>query len=246
MTNDISRLVERIESLERKVDDLEKNLANKQVNRASTSSESIALDQLDLTAWTQPYAIAVLEVSDTWIELHEQSARPQLQRLIRQVVDEEGPVTEHLIIDRVRRAWGLKRAGGRVQEAFDQAIRQLVARGLAERVEDALVAPNTPTDKVRVPTEDESTKRGAEDVPLVEMVEALAEITKRAPASMAEGDLTMACAKVFGWNRRGGAIQIRLEKALEIALNSGRLQPATLEKSALCAQKSSFGGVTNG
>lgn len=180
-----------------------------------------ALGSIDASSWTEPYSAAQLEAAETWIELHEQSARPQLQRLIRQVVDEEGPVTERLALDRVRRAWGLRRAGGRVQEAFDQSVRQLLARGLIERTEDALQAPGTELVAVRVPTDDEATRRGAEDVPVVELALAIARAAATAGRPVDEDDLTMQVAKLLGWTRRGGAIQERLDAALAFAAREG-------------------------
>ncbi|MBC7460888.1 MAG: DUF3320 domain-containing protein, partial [Thermoleophilia bacterium] len=126
----------------------------------------------------------------------------------------EGPVTERLVLDRVRRAWGLRRAGGRVQEAFEQAVRQLVARALVERVGDALQVPGRPLTVVRVPDPaDDDTKRGAEDVPLVELVKALERVRSQL-GKVSDDELTMQVAKVFGWTRRGGAIQERLDVAL--------------------------------
>jgi hypothetical protein len=167
--------------------------------------------------------VAELSVDETWIELHETSARPQLQRLIRQVVEEEGPVTDRLALDRVRRAWGLRRAGGRVQEAFDQALRQLVARSLIERDGDAVGMPGARLDHVRVPGEDEATKRGAEDVPLVELALALRLALGELGGRANVDDLTMQVARLFGWTRRGGAIQERLDAALEHAAEQGAL-----------------------
>src|SRR5688572_561689 len=118
----VQRLTARIDALEARVAQLESGRAPARRSGGSGGSGGSADGgELDARSWTQPYVVAELEVAETWIELHEPSARPQLQRLVRQVVEEEGPVTERLVLDRVRRAWGLKRAGGRVQEAFDQA-----------------------------------------------------------------------------------------------------------------------------
>jgi len=129
-------------------------------------------------------------------------------------VEVEGPVTERLALDRVRRAWGLKRAGGRVQEAFDQSLRQLVSRGLVERVGDALQVPGRELTVVRVPDPgNEETRRGADDVPLVELAAALKAVRSQL-GKLADDELTMHVAKLFGWTRRGGAIQERLDAAL--------------------------------
>jgi hypothetical protein len=219
----VEELVARVASLEARVAVLESGGPAPRRQRATSSASGGAGDTLGSVDWTTPYVVAELSVDETWIELHETSARPQLQRLIRQVVEEEGPVTDRLALDRVRRAWGLRRAGGRVQEAFDQALRQLVARSLIVRDGDAVGMPGARLDHVRVPTGDEATKRGAEDVPLVELALALrlalGELGGRADVD----DLTMQVAKLFGWTRRGGAIQERLDAALEHAAAQGAL-----------------------
>lgn len=178
---------------------------------------------LDTFAFTTRYEVAALEVAESWIELHEHSARPQLQRLIREVVEAEGPVTERLVLDRVRRAWGLRRAGGRVQDAFDQAVRQLTARGLVERAGDALRMPGRELRIVRVPDpDDEETRRSAEDVPQLELGLAIEQVARQL-GPIAEGELTMLVAKLFGWTRRGGSIQERLDGALAAARQDGRV-----------------------
>ncbi|MCW2925311.1 MAG: hypothetical protein JWM98_2715 [Thermoleophilia bacterium] len=221
---DTSSLEERIASLEARVAALEGARGDRPVPRrgASGGSSGGSSSGLDGAGWTEPYPVAPIEAAETWIELHELSARPQLQRLIRQVVEVEGPVTDRLVLDRVRRAWGLRRAGGRVAEAFDQAVRQLLARGLVERTEDALVEPGRVLHVVRVPGDDEATRRGAEEVPLVELSLALG-LAARVRGETDEDELTMAVAKLLGWTRRGGAIQERLDAALAHAEAAGAI-----------------------
>lgn len=230
----VSELEARLAALEARVATLEGSgggAARSRAHAATSGSTSAARGTLDARGWTSRYEAAQLEVAETWIELHEQSARPQLQRLIRQVVEEEGPVTERLVLDRVRRAWGLRRAGGRVQEAFDQAVRQLLARALVERDGDALRVPGSELPRVRVPGEDEASRRAAEDVPLVELASAIGHAA-RALGRCEVDELTMQVAKVFGWTRRGGSIQERLDAAVSragqegaVELRDGRIAP---------------------
>lgn len=223
---DVRALLERIDELEARVAALEHGASpsgGARAQRRGSGGEGRSVEVVDASGWSRAYEPAELEVSETWIELHEQSARPQLQRLVRRVVEVEGPVTERLALDRVRRAWGLKRAGGRVQEAFDQTVRQLVARGIVERSADALVTPGQELDAVRVPTEDEATRRGAEDVPLAELALALRCAVEGVGGSGPEDELTMAVAKLLGWTRRGGAIQTRFDAAIDHAVAAGIL-----------------------
>jgi hypothetical protein len=229
-SEDLQALLARVEQLETRVQALESGGST--ASRRSSSS-SAAIGDLDSSEWTQPYEIAQLEVSETWIELHEPSARPQLQRLLRQVIEVEGPITERLALDRVRRAWGLRRAGGRVQEAFEQAVRQLIARTTVERDADALVMPGSRLERVRVPDGDDATKRAAEDVPLVELSLALRRTASALGGGVAVDELTMRVAKLFGWTRRGGAIQERLDAALQAALDGGDIEVADGRVSAV-------------
>jgi hypothetical protein len=220
-----ARLLARIEALEARVANLEAARAGGGAPRRPSGGGSVgASGELEASGWTEPYVVAELEPAETWIELHEASARPQLQRMIRAVVEGEGPVTERLALDRVRRAWGLRRAGGRVQEAFDQAVRQLVARTLVERDGDALQAPGTVLEVVRTPTDDEATRRGAEDVPLVELALAIERALRALGGAADVDDLTMRVAKLLGWTRRGGAIQDRLDAALRRAVERGAIE----------------------
>lgn len=219
LSEQVEALEARIATLEARVESLE--TAGSSARRSSGGTGSSSTFEVDAREWTTPYVVAELEVAETWIELHEMSARPQLQRLIRQVVESEGPVTDRLVLDRVRRAWGLKRAGGRVQEAFDQAVRQLVARALVERDDDALRVPGTSLVTVRVPTAEEATRRGAEEVPRVELALAMVRAAHAAGGSVPIDELTMQVAKLFGWTRRGGAIQERLDGALALARSRG-------------------------
>jgi len=223
-TDQVAALEARVAALEVRLAALERGGGTPRRPSGSGSGSgggSASAGELDASGWTVPYEVSELEVAETWIEVHEVSARPQLQRLIRQVVEHEGPVTEKLALDRVRRAWGLKRAGGRVQEAFDQAVRQLVARSLVERDADALATPGTTLEVVRVPSADEATRRGADEVPLIELALALARVAAASRGAVPVDDLTMQVARLFGWTRRGGAIQERLDAALAIAVERG-------------------------
>jgi hypothetical protein len=120
-----------------------------------------------------------------------------------------------------------------VQEAFEQAVRQLIARTTVERDADALVMPGSRLERVRVPDGDDATKRAAEDVPLVELSLALRRTASALGGGVAVDELTMRVAKLFGWTRRGGAIQERLDAALQAALDGGDIEVADGRVSAV-------------
>lgn len=219
LTEDV--LLERILLLEERVAKLERSRSLSSSAKSSATPQGAAINaaKLDLTGWTKPYEIAELEPAETWIELHEPSARPHLQRMIREVVSIEGPITERLALDRVRRAWGLRRAGGRVQQAFEQAVRQLAARTLIERDGDSLLLPGKKLDAVRVPSNVDESRRGADEVPLSELLLAMQMITTASSGDgVLQDELMALVAKLMGWTRRGGAITERLDAALALGV----------------------------
>ncbi len=54
-------------------------------------------------------------------QIHEKST-PELANVVTQIVDMEGPVHISEVIRRIRVAWGIKRAGKRIQDAITDAI----------------------------------------------------------------------------------------------------------------------------
>lgn len=64
---------------------------------------------------------AIIRPAHIATELHD-APRGILSALAEQVVDVEGPVHIDEIVARIRAAWGLKRAGGRIQTAIEQAV----------------------------------------------------------------------------------------------------------------------------
>ncbi len=80
-------------------------------------------------------------------ELH-QTPTSVLTRLVEEAVAVEGPVHAQEVINRLRDAWGLKRAGSRIQEAVEVAIGVAVNLGRLQRDGQFLSGPGT-TPKVR-------------------------------------------------------------------------------------------------
>ncbi len=238
---------ERIESLEKRVAELELKLSEMSVTQrrapASRSSTGSPTQSSDTTLWTRPYAVSQLEFGDTWIEMHEPSARPHIQRMIRQVVEEEGPVTDHLILRRIREAWGLKRAGGRVQQVIDQNIRQLISSGVIERCGgDAVCAAGKGTlTHTRVPDEtDPDSRRSIDEIPQTELAFALA-CTAWQLAPVKISDLTMEVSRVFGWSRRGKEIQTVFDELVASMQRDGRIsiEADTVQRPSTCPYNTS-------
>ncbi|WP_276120154.1 DUF3320 domain-containing protein [Pararhizobium qamdonense] len=85
------------------------------------------------------YEEAILS-PDTSVELHEAPLRI-LVELVKQTVEIEGPIHLDEIVTRIRTAWGLQRAGSRIDSHVGNAIRMAVSSGEILRSGDFLLWP---------------------------------------------------------------------------------------------------------
>lgn len=212
-------LEERVEALEQQV----ARLIAAAGTRSTSSTAGSAGGRLAGVAWTTPYEVAVLEAPESWIEMHETSARPHLHRMITTVVTTEGPVVEHLVLRRVREMWGIKRAGTRIQQVFDQAIRQLYTGGKLMRSSGTLTMPGQELLSVRIPGADDVTRRSVDEIPSAELDFAIVKASAELGATPVE-ELTREVAKLFGWTRRGAEIQSLLDAAVARTTDAGLIR----------------------
>lgn len=87
---------------------------------------------------TPKYVEAKLSAART--EIHE-TPIGVLATLVRQVAEVEGPVHRDEIVTRIRMAWGLMRAGGRIDTHVERSIEAAVASGQAVRNGDFIAIP---------------------------------------------------------------------------------------------------------
>ena len=67
-------------------------------------------------------------------EMHQPEAQPDLRRWIVEIVEVEGPIEDDLLLRRLREAWGVGRAGHRIREAFETALKNLIQRQQVNRL----------------------------------------------------------------------------------------------------------------
>lgn len=214
----VARLQQQVEQLEARVAELERRGPARSRGGGGGGGPVVG----PRPEWAVPYQATELEVGETWIEMHEPSARPQLHRLIRQLAEVEGPITDLYALRRVREAWGVKRAGARIQQVFEQALRQLVARGDLRRVGNTVLQPDQQLDAVRVPDSDDTSRRSVDEIPVIELELALRKVVQDA-GRMAPDEATMQVARLFGWTRRGTGIQSTLDAGVQALVNRGEL-----------------------
>lgn len=191
------------------------------VEHLSVEEQTVDFEDEVLT-WTEPYRLAETDPVYTHLEMHLPEARGQLRRLIEQVVRQEGPVHEDRVLQTVRRAWGVGRAGNRIRDAFDWAVHDLTRAGLQRDGDGFLSTKFSQLRVVRVPTDDSDTQREARHIPRAELQLAVSGIVREAN-TVAHDEVSIHVARLFGWRRRGPDVRAALEEAIDALIRDGAL-----------------------
>jgi very-short-patch-repair endonuclease len=212
---------------------IEQAIAGESVRRPAEESaqssdgggDSFELVPLDgIREWTQPYRVAQPRgPRKANLEMYDPQATADLRRMILEVVSVEGPVQEDVVLQRVREAWGRGRAGSRIRDAFEAAIKYLSRRGDVFKTQRGFLAESErPLKAVRVPT-DLNARRRVDEVPKAEMQLAVDHLVRDA-RRVSRDELTREVARLFGWNRRGPDIARALDEAVDFLIQKGRIE----------------------
>jgi hypothetical protein len=183
---------------------------------------------IDLQApppWARLYGVTDLEVQRRYrrLAMHQPEAMPELKRLIADVVEIEAPVHVEVALTRIREAWGAGRAGARIREAFETALRSLAASKAIRISNDFIHSASPRTVAVRVPDPDlPESFRTVAQIPHEELDAAIVMAVREA-RSVVEDELTKHVAGMFGWARRGPEISSAMEKSVRRLLRRGAL-----------------------
>ena len=157
-------------------------------------------------------------------EIHEEDAKSNLRKIVLGVVQTEGPVHVDIVVRRTARAWGIARAGNRVEAAVAGSIKELCSDKRLTRKGKFLSLPTAgrrPSIRRPDPAVHESV-RGVEHIPPQEIEEAISVMLKHA-LSLPEEDLMSEVARLFGFRRTGKMIRSTLKKAITRMVRKGRL-----------------------
>jgi REase_MTES_1575/Protein of unknown function (DUF4011)/AAA domain/Protein of unknown function (DUF3320) len=179
-----------------------------------TEFEAVSLDEAP--TWTVPYRVATPDLHPGRLpEMHQPEAQWPLRQAIKDVVTTEGPVLDALVLRRVREAWGVGRAGRRIRDAFDTAVRALVRAGSVTLDRHGFLSlQETTIETVRIPGDNPEARRSADEIPPDELRLAVINLARDARRVRRE-ELTFEVARLFGWNRRGADITAALDRALD-------------------------------
>jgi hypothetical protein len=145
-----------------------------------------------------------------------------LTALVEEAVRIEGPVHADEVIDRIRDAWGLKRAGGRIQQAVETAIDVAVRTGRIERTADFLTIPNAPIRVRDRSTAVSASLRRADRLPPAEIAAAALRIV-RANFGASREQAVQAVARAFGIKATSAVVRNILEAEIDRMVEQGTL-----------------------
>lgn len=176
----------------------------------------------DAAAGSLPYVEAVLErPRHITCELHE-APTGILTALVVEAVGIEGPVHVDEIIDRIRDAWGLKRAGGRIQQAVEAGIDIAVKTGKVERDGVFLTIPGAPV-RIRDRSATSSlTLRRADILPPTEIRAAILDIIQINFGATSD-QVVQAVSRMFGIRSTSAPVRSVIETEIGALVSDGTL-----------------------
>lgn len=189
---------------------------------ATPAAETTAItaankDQLD-------YEIAVLELvrtssSDDFMQY---SNRHKILSQLKEVIEKESPISKNLLIKRVLAAWGISRAGSRLNAQFEILLPELnLKKSSTNGITFYWHKEHDPLsfNWYRVP-KNLLYKREAEDLPKEEVANAVRAVLIN-QISLTKNELMRETAKLFGFSRTGSNVEQAMLHGIDYALQRG-------------------------
>ena len=151
--------------------------------------------------------------------------RKKISRVVRTILEKEAPVSRKLLLRKVLGAFGISRAGARVEGIFSAVLER--EEKVVTRDEDREFywkkEQNPDEYAIYRVGEDESGRRSMDDIPSREIQNAALEVLRQ-QGSMTRADLVRETAKKFGFSRLGNVIESVVGYVLQESLDKGLLQ----------------------
>ena len=147
---------------------------------------------------------------------YEPSSLGIIQQQIDRIIEQEGPLTESVLVRRIMQEWGFARAGSRIRAVLERCLPRTLAK-TKQNGEPVYWPPKIAPEDFefyRVPTKQAESQRKAEELPTEELVNAMLEILERY-LSYPRGDLLRETGRQFGIGRLTDAISGFLNVALD-------------------------------
>jgi very-short-patch-repair endonuclease len=175
--------------------------------------------------WVTTYKVYVPHFRPIWnLEFNDPTSRGTLSDLLKQIVQNEGPLHVDVATHRLAEAWGLQRVGPRMRETVDNILRYSV-RSAIDVKQDGFLWPKRDGFelRVRIPEPDDPrTMRSIPQIPAEEIELAFKKILEEA-LSMPREFLVIQVARVFGAERLASESQRQLEQILDKLISEGEI-----------------------
>jgi very-short-patch-repair endonuclease/DNA polymerase III delta prime subunit len=173
--------------------------------------------------WVTPYKAFVPRFRPPWnLDFNDLYARRTLSDLLKQIIENEGPLHVDVAAHRLAEAWGHQRVGPRMRETIDSVLRDS-ARSVDERNGFLWPKRNGIELRVRIPEPDDPrTMRSVFQIPPEEIELAFKKILEEA-LSMSREALVIQIARLFGVDRLASDSQIQLEQILDKLISKGEV-----------------------
>lgn len=217
-------LIRRIEALKAEFDELREDVAlTEQLDAEAPYVEREAVtDEEDAAGFALYEEVALVRPRHLIGELHE-APQGALTELVVQVVEVEGPVHRDHVITRMREAWGLKRAGGRIEDVVARSIDIAITMGRIARSGEFLSAPNrmpVPRDRSGV---NAIALRRADMLPPAEIEVATLQLIERSFGATRD-QVIQAVSRGFGIRNTSSQVRGVLEQVVDAMLGRRQLR----------------------
>lgn len=142
-------------------------------------------------------------------EFYESAAERTIERLVEEIVAEEGPVALEVVSRRVAAHWGLSRLGSTIRDRIARIVHQsrvtITKQAHGTFLWPAGIEPHEYRSS-RVPGLKEDEQRDIDEIPIEEMIAAVLQVLRR-QVSLPKSELIRESALVLGFQRAGGMIQ---------------------------------------
>lgn len=236
-------LIRRIEAIKAEFDELKEDsdLSERLDTEAPYVERERITDDEDSAGFAPYQEVALARPHHMTEELHE-APQGVLAELVVQVVDVEGPVHRDQVITRIREAWGLKRAGGRIEDTVERSIDVAVQMRRIARSGDFLSTP----DRVPVPRDRSAVNavalRRADMLPPAEIEVAAMQLIVRSFGATRD-QVIQAVSRGFGIRSTSSQVRSVLEQALDAMIARRQLKEVAGLITALEDQGAGAGSV---
>jgi very-short-patch-repair endonuclease len=222
----LEQLVRRIETIKAEYDEHQQEVAlTEQLDADAPYVERETVEDGGDEVSFAPYQEATLvRPRHVIVDLHE---APQgiLTQLVEEAVRIEGPVHRDQVITRIREAWGLKRAGGRIEEAVERSIEVAAKMQRIARHGDFLSLPGreaVPRDRSEITA---TALRKAEMLPPAEIEVAVSQLVQRSFGATRD-QVIQAVSRGLGIRNTSSQVRGALENVIEKMIARRQLKEA--------------------